>query len=289
MRLLHLVCLLTLVSALFADTITMKSGRVIHGTYLGGSPRQVRVEVGDQIQNIDVSDILRIEFGSAAPAPMPPPGDPDRPVMRRREEPPAPPEPQVPPQPPVPPSPPAYPDSGAASATVGDMGITLPAGASLVVRMIDGVDSETARPGQTFAGSLDEPVRDGNGQELIPRGADVSLKLVDAKQSGTFTGRAELTLNLQSVRVNGRMVDINTQSISRAGESQGANTAKRGGVGALAGAALGGILGGGKGAAAGAGIGAGVGAGSQVATKGSRVRIPSETRLTFVLDTPVRL
>jgi hypothetical protein len=173
MRLLHLVCLLTLVSALFADTITMKSGRVIHGTYLGGSPRQVRVEVGDQIQNIDVSDILRIEFGSAAPAQMPPPGDPDRPVMRRREEPPAPPAyvPPPPPASPVPPAPPAYPDSGAAaSATVGDMGITLPAGASLVVRMIDGVDSETARPGQTFAGSLDEPVRDANGQELIPRG-----------------------------------------------------------------------------------------------------------------------
>jgi hypothetical protein len=159
----------------------------------------------------------------------------------------------------------------------------------MVVRLIDGVDSESARPGQTFNGSLDEPVRDSGGQELIPRGADVTLKLVDAKQSGTFTGRSELTLNLQSIRVNGRSVDINTQSISRTSDSRGASTAKRGGVGAVAGAALGGIFGGGKGAAEGAAIGAGVGAGSQVATKGARVRIPSETRLTFVLDTPVRL
>jgi hypothetical protein len=271
--------LLTLASAAFADTITLKSGQVVHGTYLGGSPRQVRIEVRDQIENFDVSDIVRIEFGN--PAPPPPPAEPDRPVMRRREEPSMPPPPAAAPRPPeaaAPAPPPA-----------GDSGLTLAAGTNIVVRMIDAVDSETARPGQTFAGSLDEPILDANRQELVPRGADVVLKLVDAQQSGTFTGRSELTLNLQSVKVNGRMVAINTQSISRTSDSRGAQTAKRGGVGAVAGAALGGIFGGGKGAAEGAAIGAGVGAGSQIATKGARVRIPSETRLTFVLDTAVRL
>jgi hypothetical protein len=273
MRWFCVAILLTLASAAFADTVTLKDGRVIHGTYLGGSPRQVRLEVGDGIQSFDVSDIARIEFGHEAPPP-PPPADPDRPVMHRRDE-----QPPISPEPVASVPPPAAPDSGA----------TLPGGTSIVVRMIDGVDSETARPGQTFAGSLDEAVRDPNGQELIPRGADVVLKLVDAKQSGTFTGRSELTLNLQSIRVNGRMVDINTQSISRTSDSRGQETAKRGGVGAIAGAALGGILGGGKGAAEGAAVGAGVGAGSQIATRGARVRIPSETRLTFVLDTPVRL
>ena len=283
MRLFCTAILLTLASAAFADTITLKSGRVVQGTYLGGSPRQVRMEVADGIQSFDVADIVRIEFGGGG-APPPPQSDPDRPVMHRR------PEPMPPDQPPAPPAPPAAPEAAAApAAPAPDMGITLAGGTSLVVRMIDGVDSETARPGQSFAGSLDEPVNDANGQPIVPRGADVVLKLVDAKQSGTFTGRSELTLNLQSIRVNGRMVDINTQSISRTGDSRGAQTAKRGGVGAIAGAALGGIFGGGKGAAEGAAVGAGVGAGSQIATRGERVRIPSETRLTFVLDTPVRL
>ncbi|HLH15675.1 MAG TPA: hypothetical protein VKX45_00570 [Bryobacteraceae bacterium] len=276
MRLLHATLILAVTSAVFADTVTLKSGRVIEGTYLGGSPRQVRIEVGDQIRNIDVADIARIEFGTAA---APAPRDDDRPEMRRREEPPMPPD--QPPAPPVAPAPPP--------AAAGELGVTLPAGTNLVIRMIDGVDSETARPGQTFAGSLDEPVRDSSGGELIPRGADVVLKLVDAHQSGTFTGRAELALNLQSIRVNGRMVDINTQSVTRTSDSRGQSTAKRGAIGAVGGAVLGGILGGGKGAAAGAGIGAGAGAGSEAVTKGPRVRIPSETRLTFVLDTPVRL
>src|ERR1035438_2036712 len=47
----------------FADTITLKSGRVINGTYLGGTARTVRVDDGVNVRTIDVSDIQRIEFG----------------------------------------------------------------------------------------------------------------------------------------------------------------------------------------------------------------------------------
>ncbi|MDZ4801889.1 MAG: hypothetical protein SGI92_27355 [Bryobacteraceae bacterium] len=49
----------------------------------------------------------------------------------------------------------------------------------------------------------------------------------------------------------------------------------------IVGALIGGI--------AGAGSGAGVGAGSQVLLKGQRVRILSETRLSFLLEQPVRI
>jgi len=305
--------ILALASVMCADTVRMKDGRTVHGTYLGGSARQVRMEVGDQIETLDVTDIERIEFGSAAgrqtppPPPPPPPArrDEDRPVLRRddavmRPEQTPPPPPPPPPArrdedrpvlrrddavmrpeqtPPPPPPPPAAMEGS----------IELPSGTNIVVRMIDGVDSETARPGQTFQASLDQPVMLPNGQTAIERGADVVVKLVDAKESGTFTGRAELALNLQSVKVNGRMVDVNTQSVSRVSDARGNETAKRGAAGAIVGAGLGAIFGGGKGAATGAGVGAAAGAGTQVITKGQRVRIPSETRLTFVLDTPVRI
>ena len=74
------------------------------------------------------------------------------------------------------------------------------------------MDSETNRVGQTFRASLDQPVMvDGN--TVIPRGADVMVKLVDRKESGkTDRARRNSTLSLQSVSVNGRMVDINTQT-----------------------------------------------------------------------------
>ena len=53
--------------------------------------------------------------------------------------------------------------------------------------------------------------------------------------------------------------------------------------------ALGGIFGGGRGAAIGAASGAGAGGAVQVLTKGQRVRIPAETRLSFTLQNAVRI
>jgi len=285
MRLMYAGVALFVASIGFADTITLKNGRVINGTYLGGTARTVRVDDGENVRTLDVSEVQRIEFASGVssslnndqPTLRRADPDADRPVLRRAE-----PDndrpvarrtenvmrPEV--------APPAPPASG-----------TLPAGTNLVIRMIDAVDSETNRVGQTFRASMDQPVMvDGNA--VIPRGADVIVKLVDQQDSGKVTGRAGLTLSLQSVSVNGRMVDLNTVSVSQESGSQGAKTAKVAGGTAAVGAIIGAIAGGGKGAAIGAGAGAAAGAGSQVILGGQRVRIPSETRLTFVLDSATR-
>jgi hypothetical protein len=65
-RLLYFGIGLTLITAsMEGETVQLKDGRVITGTYVGGSPREVRVEVGDHIQFLDVADILRIEFDTA--------------------------------------------------------------------------------------------------------------------------------------------------------------------------------------------------------------------------------
>ncbi len=166
--------------------------------------------------------------------------------------------------------------------------IMLPEGTNFVVRMIDAVDSDKVTVGQNYSAALDEPVAI-DGQTAIPRGADVVVKLVNAKDAGKFTGRAELTLALWTVKVNGKEVDVNTQTITRQGDSRGQRTGTMAAGGAIVGAVIGGIAGGGKGAAIGAGAGGAAGAGAEAATKGPRVKIPAETRLTFVLDNAVRL
>jgi hypothetical protein len=299
----------------FADTITLKSGRVINGTYLGGTARTIRIDDGVNVQTFDVSDIRRIEFSggsddssprssggysggssnrptlrrapgssssgsssdsSDAPtlrrAPSTPSSssdsdnDPDRPILHRNPE-------NV-----------LRPDDTSSSPipTAAPTG-TIPAGTNLTIRMIESIDSETNRVGQTFRASLDQPVT-VDGQTAIPRGADVVVKLVDAKESGKLTGATNLRLALQSVLINGHFVEINTTTINKESGSQGEKTAKVAGGTAAVGAVIGAIAGGGKGAAIGAGAGAAAGAGSQVITGGERVKIPSETRLTFVLD-----
>ena len=166
--------------------------------------------------------------------------------------------------------------------------ILLPAGTKLVIRMIDGVDSERNSVGQRFAASLDEPVVI-DGQTVIPRGAGVIVKLVEAKESGKFEGRTSLTLDLMSVMVNGHMVDVNTETVTEESSSRGKRTAKVVGGTAALGTIIGAIAGGDKGAAIGLGAGAAAGAGAEILTKGQRVKIPSETRLTFVLDSAVRV
>jgi hypothetical protein len=67
-----------------------------------------------------------------------------------------------------------------------------------------------------------------------------------------------------------------------------ADAAKVGGAAAV-GAVIGGIAGGGKGAAIGAGVGGGAGAGDVLLTRGKPATLPSETRLSFRLRTPVTI
>ena len=308
MRLIYIGIALALATAGFADTITLKNGRVINGTYLGGSPRQIEVRVADRIETLDISSVSRIEFGNGTAANVQDEGRPtlrrapgsssdDRPTLRRdtaRDN--SDTDDHAPVlrrvdngQGAVIMRPGADTSASARPAPTSREPIELPAGTNIVVRMIDGVDSETARVGQTFNAAIDVPVASQNGEALIPRGADVLVKLVDSKDSGKLTGRAELTLDLVSVRINGQMVDINTQTVSRESGSRGEKTAKVAGGAAVAGAVLGGILGGGKGALGGAAAGGAAGAGVEAVTKGERVRVPSETRLTFVLDTPVKI
>ena len=122
---------------------------------------------------------------------------------------------------------------------------------------------------------------------VIPRGADVVTKLVSAKTSGRILGRSELTLDLVSISVNGRTIDLATEEVTTSGKSRSRQSAGViGGTTAL-GAVLGGVAGGGKGAAVGALAGAGAGSAIQILTKGSQLRIPAETWLKFVLQQPL--
>jgi hypothetical protein len=164
----------------------------------------------------------------------------------------------------------------------------IPVDTSVRIRMIDSVDSDIARRGQTFRASLDEPIF-VNGQEVVPRGADVLTKLVDDQQSGKINGRTSLTLALSTITVNGRPIDVTSSDSRTESSSRGARSAGVIGGTAALGAIIGAIAGGGKGAAIGAGSGAVVGTGAEVLTSGQRVRIPSETRITFILQTPIQL
>ncbi len=164
--------------------------------------------------------------------------------------------------------------------------VTVPAGTSIRIQMIDSIDSEKDKIGETFLASLSAPIMVGN-EVVVPKDSDVVVKLTDAKASGTLTGRSELRLQLEHLKLRGKTYQLSSTTYEQVGSSRGQDTAKKAAIGAAIGTAIGAIAGGGKGAAIGAGVGAGSGTAAQVFMKGKQVKIPSETKLEFELEQPV--
>jgi outer membrane biosynthesis protein TonB len=164
--------------------------------------------------------------------------------------------------------------------------VTIPAGTILTVRTIDSIDSRTNHAGEIIHASLDAPIV-VNNEVIVPSGADAYIKLVSASSEGRFSGRNELTLELTSVTFRGKTYNVVTSDVRQAGGSRGKNSAAKIGGGAAIGALIGAVAGGGKGAAIGAAVGGGAGAGLQGFKKGKDLKIPSETRLDFTLQSPL--
>jgi hypothetical protein len=163
--------------------------------------------------------------------------------------------------------------------------VTIPAGESLLVRMIDGVDSSKNHVGDIFHASLETDLTVGD-TVVARKGTDVYGRLAEAKEAGHISGSSELQLELTRIVIDGRDYPVVSSDYTLQGKGRGKNTAEKVGGGAALGAIIGAIAGGGKGAAIGAGVGAGAGGAVQVLTRGQQVKVPSETVLEFRLQQP---
>ncbi len=296
-------------AAACADTLTLKDGRTIQGSYVGGDTRNVKMLVEGSVQTFDVSNTQSLQFGDSAQAASAPAVAPAAQGGGWQQAPSA------------RPAPPATANAGSSGATanagpmndpprmrrhvddpssaagaVSDQpavasaptGPVVPQGAEIAIRMIDDVDSQRDSVGKTYKASLAKDVV-VDGATVIPVGADVTVKLVSDEKSGKITGKTVLTLDLTEVMVNGKMTALDTNVVNQESSSRGKRSAGVIGGATALGAIIGAVAGGGAGAAIGAASGAAVGTGAQVMTKGQRVKIPSETKLTFTLQQPLQL
>jgi hypothetical protein len=221
-----------------ADTLELTDGRVFEGTYLGGNGHTVKFRIGQQTIVVDSEQVASLwlgKGGGGAPA-------------------------QAPAAAPAPAPAPAPAD------------LSIPAGTSLLVRMVDGVSSEIHPAGHRFSCQLDAPLT-VNGAVVAPAGTLAYGRLDDAAKAGRMAGQAELRLVLTDIVIAGRRIPILTKDYGVKGERQG--TVKKTAVGA----GIGAIAGGKKGAKTGAAVGLGVAA----LTKGKQVKVPSGTLIEFRL------
>ncbi|MGH9431089.1 MAG: BON domain-containing protein [Terriglobia bacterium] len=163
---------------------------------------------------------------------------------------------------------------------------TVPAGTVVSVRMIDSITSQTAQSGQEFSAVVFSPVAIGD-HVVIPQGADAKVRLVQVHSAGHYQGQSELKVELTGLTFNGNSYNVESGYYDKTGDSRGKNSAEKIGGGAGLGALIGGLIGHGAGAAIGAGVGAAGGTVAQGASHGQQVSIPSETKIDFVLKTPL--
>ncbi len=241
-----------------ADTLTMKDGTKHTGKFLGATASLVTFREGKTVHHYKAASVQAIDFGAG-----------DSAVAQSS----------------------AAEDSATTAKAARRKEVSIPVGTEIAVLTNQAIDSKQANEGQTFPADVAEDVKNDAGQVVIPKGSPAEL-VIRKVSSGGVTSNADLTLDLQSVKVANRRYVVNTADLEQQGSGgigMNKRTGEMVGGGAALGTLIGAIAGHGKGAAIGAAAGAAAGAGAQILTKGKSVQVPAETTLRFKLDKPLRL
>jgi hypothetical protein len=136
-------------------------------------------------------------------------------------------------------------------------------------------------------------------------GAVIEGTVASADRSGRVSGRSQLSLNVETIRLrngttynfagviesvrmqNGETVKVDNEGTAR-GDNQTTQTVERAGIGTAIGAIIGAIAGGGKGAVIGGVIGAAGGAGTVYVQGKDGIDLPSGTEITIRATSPGR-
>jgi hypothetical protein len=175
---------------------------------------------------------------------------------------------------------------------VGDVAtgtFTVPNGTELVAVLNNDLSTQNVREGDRFTMTVRSP-----GQY---DGATVEGSVVSINRGGRITGRSEMTLDFDTIRMrdgqsyrfagilesvrtpNGDVVRVDNEGAVRDSD-QTSKTVQRTAIGTAVGAIIGAIAGGGKGAAIGAIVGAGAGAGSVYVQGRNDLDLTAGTELT---------
>jgi outer membrane lipoprotein SlyB len=174
----------------------------------------------------------------------------------------------------------------------------VPDGALIVGRLNDDLDTTRARAGDRFTLTVISPPE--------YRDATIEGHVVDVNRSGRLTGRADLALAFDSIRMrdgrtarfdgtldsvraaNGENIRVDAEGTVKDDSSQTNRTVTRTAVGSAIGAVIGAIAGGGKGAAVGAVVGGGAGAGSVFVQGRNDLQLRNGTEITIRTSAPNR-
>ena len=213
-------CFITLWTVIgAADTLVLKDGRVLQGTYTGGNTTTITFKADGNTATYPIETISSLTFFRSTPS-----------VSQESKEP----APQ--------------PTSPAVKSTQGP--ITVPAGTQLMIRTQSSLQTGKTGSGDRFTASLEANLVVDNTL-IAGQGSTVYGRVVESVKARRVAGKAKLVLELTDIMIDGQLFPIITDQIGYEGERSG--TLKK----IALGAATGGVIDGKDGARTGAAVGAG--------------------------------
>ena len=214
----YLFPLLLLLSSSFvnADTIELKNGKTMQGTFIGNEGNSVKFEVDGISMSFQKKDVKNIAMGSSDTATST-----------------------------------ANKSATTENKTSGT--ISLDAGTTLTIRLSEGLHSGKHTTGHKFSAVL-EGALTKNGVNVAPAGSKVYGVISEAVKARRIAGDAKMLITLTGIRINDQIVPVSTSAINAITESTGKGTAGKIGKGAAIGALANGSDGAKDGAAIGLGI-----------------------------------
>lgn len=169
------------------------------------------------------------------------------------------------------------------------MKVTLAEGSILPVRVGESLSSERNQSGDSWSGTLAEPVVI-NGMVIAERGSRVEGRVSGVKRAGRVKGVANLTVEVtRFTTADGQSIPVNTSAFTAVGKDETKKDVAKVAIASGIGAAIGAIAGGGKGAGIGAGAGAAAGTGTVMVMRGGPALINTETLVRFRVTEPVTI
>jgi hypothetical protein len=167
--------------------------------------------------------------------------------------------------------------------------LTIKSGTYVTVRINQWLSSDRNQKGDTFTGTLNQPVV-VDGIVVAQRGQTVYGQVSESQKAGRVEGTSRLGLQLtQLTLVDGDQAPLQSQMVTRNGQTSQGRDAAAIGVTTGVGAAIGAGVNGGVGAGVGAGAGLVVGVLGVLLTRGRPTVIYPESVLTFQVQAPVEI
>lgn len=222
MKTASLIILVPLIAvSCFGDTLELKNGTLLQGSYMGGTSSTIRFQVANDLKVIPTSEVLALTFTG--------------PVKEAAASPPT-----------------KVPLEEATSAATQNNSLTIPVGSSLIVSLRTEISTADATVGQKFGAILESDLK-SRSVVVAPRGSLVRGTVTEVERPRRLRKIAALSLTLDEVVVDENQIRLVTQEIKTETKPDGTLV-----KGAASGAIIGEIVDddAGKGALSGAAMGA---------------------------------